>query len=94
MPHDLMYSCEKKWPFMENDKKVLRWKIVEVSTQESGGSGSIRCMHCHGRVRVHKKKVPHGPDDHVEHLTRGDSEGCKGGIHFKGTHRMSSDPVE
>lgn len=94
MPHDMMYSCEERRFFIENGKKVPRWKVVEVRTLESGGSGSIRCMHCHGRVKVHKQKVTHGPQDHVEHLSHDDSENCKAGMHFSGTHKMSAEPVE
>jgi hypothetical protein len=45
-------------------------------------------------VRVHKQKVGRGPEDHVEHRSRQDSERCRGGIYFKGTHQMSLMPVE
>lgn len=94
MPHDMMYSCEEKRPFMQDGQKVLRWKVVEVTSLDSGQAPYIRCMHCHGRVRVHKQKVEHGPKDHVEHVISADSRRCRGGYHFKGTHQRSAEPVE
>ena len=94
MPHDLMNQCEAKKLFLRDDKKVKVWTVVPVSRLESGSSTEIRCMHCHGEVRVHKQKVEHGPTDHVEHRSRQDSKGCKGGIYFEGTHQLSLKPVE
>jgi hypothetical protein len=44
-------------------------------------------------VRVHKKRVANGPEDHVVHCSGQDSENCRGGSHFKGNHRMSLKPV-
>lgn len=94
MPKDLMYDCELKKLFIKDGKRAYQWAQVAVSTLESGSANDIRCLHCHGMVRVHKKKVLHGPNDHVEHRARQDSENCKGGAYFKGTHRMSLIPVE
>lgn len=93
MPHDLMTKCEQKKPFMRDGKKVWEWVEVPVSTLASGSRADVRCMHCHGAVRVHKQHVDHGPVDHVEHRSRQDSENCMGGIYFKGAHQMSSHPV-
>lgn len=90
-----MYECEVKKPFKLAGTNTWLWKTVAVaslgSTPQDGG---IRCRHCHGRVRVHKQQVAHGPADHVEHLRRQDSENCLGGHHFKGAHRLSDEPVE
>lgn len=94
MPHDLMTKCEKKTLFKQGNEKVWKWKEVPVSSLTSGSSGDIRCMHCHGSIRVHKQKVDFGPVDHVEHRSHIDSENCKGGIYFKGIHKVSLDPVE
>jgi hypothetical protein len=93
MPHNLMNQCEAKRLFLRDEKKVREWTVTPVSRLETGGSTEIRCMHCHGAVRVHKQKVAHGPADHVEHLSRQDSTGCMGGHHFDGNHRMSLIPV-
>lgn len=84
-----MKECEQKRPFMRDGKKVLEWAKTPVSALESGADRSIRCLHCHGAVQVHKRKVPHGPEDHVEHRSRQDSERCRGGAYFKGTHMIS-----
>lgn len=89
-----MYRCEQKKTFVEpNGSYVQRWTEIEVSKVGGDDKKKIRCMHCHGRVRVHNQKVEHGPQDHVEHLSRQDSEGCKGGFHFQGEHRQSLEPV-
>jgi hypothetical protein len=94
MPHDLMLECDRRTRYKVDGQIELRWKKIPVSELEgSVSSGDIRCTHCWGAVRVHKQKVAHGPQDHVEHRSRQDSEGCKGGDHFQGTHRTSSHPV-
>ena len=89
-----MYECEMKKLFMENGVKVWKWVVRPVSSLGSGGQPGIRCMHCHGAVRVHKQAVEHGPSDHVEHLLHDDSERCLAGHHFQGVHQMSGNPVE
>ena len=94
MPHDLMNNCEAKKLFLRNDKKVREWTVTPVSDLVSGSSADIRCMHCHGAVKVHRQQVSHGPTDHAEHRSKQDSKGCKGGIYFEGVHQMSQNPVE
>jgi len=94
MPHDLMKECQQKRLFIRNGKRVFDWVPVAVSSLESGNAQDIRCLYCYGQVQVHKQKAPHGPADHVEHRSRQDSERCKGGAYFKGTHQMSLMPVE
>jgi hypothetical protein len=93
MPHDLMARCEQRRQYLVNGKREWRWKEVVISEAIGALSKDIRCMHCHGAVRIHRQQVPHGPQDHVEHRSRKDSEGCKAGVHFKGEHRMSTTPV-
>lgn len=93
MPHDLMTKCEQKRLFKLDGEKFWRWVEVDVSALQSGEQISIRCTHCHGRVRVHKQNVEHGPKDHVEHRSKQDSESCRGGHYFKGEHKMSLAPV-
>ena len=93
MPHDVMLRCERKALFKIGNEKVWKWVEVEVSALPSGEQPDIRCVHCHGRVRVHKQNVERGPQDYVEHLSRQDSENCRGGHYFKGEHRMSLQPV-
>lgn len=88
---DKMYDCEVKTPFMENGAKVQKW--VTRPVKEASDAKPIRCAHCKGRVRIHRQQVEHGPADHVEHLSRGDSEHCLGGHYFKGVHRESEAPV-
>ncbi len=90
---DLMYRCEQKKLFKMNGVKEWRWVERDVAGLTTGSNNDIRCMHCHGEVRVHVRKVEHGPADHVEHLHRQDSEHCRGGSYFLGEHRESQMPV-
>jgi hypothetical protein len=94
MPHDMMTRCERRKRYKINDSYELRWKEVPVSEVLDAVPSDIRCLHCHGRVRVHRQQVAHGPQDHVEHRSRQDSEHCPGGHYFVGDARMSSNPVE
>jgi len=96
MQEELMAICERKTQFknLDNGEKYLKWKEVPVTSLSSGEQPHIRCAHCHGRVTVHKQQVEHGQYDHVQHLSRKDSENCKGGSYFKGEHKMSLCPVE
>jgi hypothetical protein len=92
---DDMYECEVKTRFKVDNTEEWRWVVKPVSSiSTSGALPNIRCKHCHGRVRVHKKQVDHGPADHVEHLSKQDSENCVGGSYFKGTHKLSDSPVD
>jgi len=93
MPHDTMRSCERKALFLVGNEKVWRWVVAEVAALPSEKPPFVRCVHCHGRVRVHKQNGEQGSEDHVEHLSRQDSEYCRGGHHFKGEHRLSLRPV-
>ena len=94
MSHDLMTRCQQRRQFVVGDKTEWRWKDVAVSEAIGASAQSIRCGHCHGAVRIHRQGVEHGPQDHVEHLSRQDSEYCRGGFYFKGEHRLSVHPVE
>lgn len=99
MGKDLMYQCQQSKPhvvFDENrkatNKREMRWVTIDASAAPL--TAELRCVHCHGAVRLHKQKKPKGPADHVEHRDREDSERCKGGVHFIGPeHQMSLRPV-
>lgn len=94
MPHDLMTNCEQKKRFMLKSNKEWLWVKIPVSLVGTSYE-AIRCMHCHGAVRIHRQSVDHGAEDHVEHLLRQDSENCQGGsIYVQGKHRLSLQPVE
>lgn len=94
MSRDEMTQCEQKKQFIIGDKRVWKWVPVPVSKLFDASPEHIRCAHCHGAVRVHKQQVENGPQDHVEHKSRQDSERCKGGHYFQGEHEISSQPVE
>jgi len=94
MPHELMTNCEQKKRFMI--KHEMEWLWIKVPVSLVGTSyEAIRCMHCHGAVRIHRRSVDHGLEDHAEHELRQDSDNCQGGnIYVKGEHRLSLQPVE
>lgn len=89
-----IYECEMKWPFMVNGEKVLRWKRVPAQEAIDKKANPVRCTECHGAVIKFRKLVDHASAPHVEHKSRQDSENCRVGCYFKGTHRMSLFPVE
>lgn len=98
MPGDLMTRCEQRREYKIKDgvewRCEWRWKEVPVSAAIGAQPSDLRCMHCHGAVRIHRQQVEHGPQDHVEHRSRQDSESCRGGHYFQGgEHRMSTQPV-
>ncbi len=93
MPHELMTTCEEKKQFMFSSKKEWLWVKVPVPLLGTGYE-AIRCMHCHGAVRVFLQKVNHSSKDHVEHRSRQDSANCRGGVNFQGKHRLSLQPVQ
>jgi hypothetical protein len=88
MPRDFMKRCQ----ILGDD---LQWRTILVKDIPEGSTRRIRCHLCHGAVRPHWQRVPGGPADHVEHHSRQDSTGCRGGIYFPrgGTHRLSLHPV-
>jgi hypothetical protein len=96
MATDLMTRCEQKKEFrIANGDMELRWMEVSASQVSGVSRDRLRCAHCHGAVRLHRQQVEHGPQDHVEHLLRQDSERCRAGHYFSGgEHRMSSQPVK
>jgi hypothetical protein len=89
----MMTRCERRTKFKVDGQYEWRWKEVPVADVIAVGPQDVRCVHCHGAVRIHRQQVEHGPQDHVEHRSHQDSEGCQGGHYFQGVHRMSSDPV-
>ena len=93
-----IYTCEVKKLFIRNGEKVWEWVTMNVADAIRAEVSSFRCKDCHGAVRLHRKKVPHGPEPHVEHKIHLDSECCITGMHFKRNpgreHRLSASPVE
>jgi hypothetical protein len=94
MPHDMMVRCERRTQYKIDGRYEWRWKEVDVAEMPTTSPRKIRCLYCHGAVRVHRQQIPQGPRDHVEHRSRRDSEGCPGGHYFQGIARLSSNPIE
>ena len=93
-----IYTCEAKKLFKVDGEKVWKWVTMNVADAIRDEVAQFRCNECHGAVRLHRKKVEHGPEPHVEHKVHHDSEWCKSGMHFKRNagreHRLSETPVE
>jgi hypothetical protein len=58
MPHHLMTKWEQNKPYRVDGQKVWKWVEVEVS-KVIRTPYDIRCLHCHGAVRLHKQRVEH-----------------------------------
>jgi hypothetical protein len=90
-PKEKMYECEVKAPYQTQNGIEYRWKRSKVEL--TADTDQVRCAHCSGAVRFHRQRKTDGVADHVEHLSRQDSENCKGGYYFKGVHSRSMSPV-
>ena len=90
---DHMFECEVKKQFLVGGKREWRWSKVPVTKVFDAGPLHVRCLYCHGAVKVHPQKGDKGPQDHAEHKSRKDSEGCPAGHYFQGMPRLSSKPV-
>jgi hypothetical protein len=91
-PVERMYVCEVETAYQTNSGIEYRWKKVDVEL--TANTDRVRCAHCAGSVRFHRKQKANGTPDHVEHRSRQDSEYCMGGHYFKGDHHRSQSPVE
>lgn len=92
---DMLLSCDvhkQRVDLTNTSKRIWEWK--ETPVLEIKDKDSIRCMHCHGPVEIHRQRKSNGPVDHVEHKEHRDSEHCQGGYLFKGTHLMSLNSIE
>ncbi len=75
------------------------WKLKSVQDALDDNDSEFRCKDCHGAVKLHKRKVAHGPASHVEHLRKPDAEYCPAGLYFRQaedgrTARLSSNPIQ
>lgn len=90
-----MFECETKILVqIQGGKRDRRWVARTVKLIDDGAE--VRCLHCHGEVRIHRKRKADGPQDHVEHRSGDDARHCRGGGEFRGPegdHRMSANPV-
>ena len=93
MPHDMMTRCERRTKYKSGGEYEWRWKESPVAHAIGSLTTNLRCLHCHGEVRLHRRQAEDGPEDHVQHRWRKDSEACEGGHYFKGVHQASSRPI-
>jgi hypothetical protein len=97
-PEVKIYECEVKKLFKKDGNKEWRWVVRPVKDAISDGVTEFRCKDCHGAVKLLGKNVAHGPEPHVVHKSRQDSEYCPAGIYFRQNPgrepRMSLMPVK
>ena len=79
-----MYVCEVKRRRRREGGTGYEafWKLKLVQDALDDEDSEFRCKDCHGPVKLHKRKVAHGPASHVEHLRRPDAEYCPAGMYF------------
>ena len=75
------------------------WKVKTVQDALDDNDTEFRCKDCNGAVKLHKRKVAHGPASHAEHLHRADSEYCPSGLYFQQAKdgrepKLSLNPVQ
>lgn len=68
MKEQKIFECEVLIWFAVDEKREQRWIVRSVKDIEDGQS--VRCRVCRENVRIHRKRINHGPEDHVEHLIR------------------------
>jgi uncharacterized protein with PIN domain len=91
-PTDRMYVCEVQTAYQTTNGIEYRWKKVDV--EATANTDHVRCAYCEGSVKfLRRRKADGGVRDHVQHLSRQDSEHCIAGYYFKGEHRRSNSPV-
>src|SRR5215207_3158003 len=91
-PSAEMTACEVKRPFKRDGvNKTYEWTRVEVGALGSlATKGGLRCLHCHGAVKLPKPKKSQPVPDAVVHEEAADAVNCRGGgALFKGEHRRS-----
>ena len=93
MPDALMTRCETKRLYKVNGAKEWRWVEVAVADVASDDAREIRCVHCHGAIKVHKTKAD-ASQEHVRHRSRADADNCQAGRGSNGSIGLSSNPVE
>ncbi len=96
-PSAEMTACEVKRPFKRDGvNKTYEWTRVEVTALGSlATKGGLRCLHCHGAVKVPKPRKSQPVPDAVVHEEAADAGNCRGGgALFKGDHRRSSHPLK
>jgi hypothetical protein len=85
-----METCEE----LVNGKYEKEIEAINVSRYTR--SPKIRCIHCHGAIRIHKPWIADSIKDHFEHLNTSDTIDCCEGYQHnpRHNHKMSKFPVE
>ncbi|WP_428307263.1 hypothetical protein [Lacipirellula sp.] len=93
MAKDMMVRCEEKRLHKIDGKKEMRWVQLGVADLSPDASREIRCLYCHGQVKLRTQKESSGPQILIEHKSRQDAERCQGSAQYQGSHQRSEKPV-
>jgi hypothetical protein len=93
MAKDMMVRCEEKRLHKIDGKKEMRWVQLAVADLSDDASREIRCLFCHGQVKLRTQQLATGPQSLIEHRSRQDAEHCQGSSHYQGSHQTSAKPV-
>ncbi|PYV18549.1 MAG: hypothetical protein DMG21_04570 [Acidobacteria bacterium] len=90
---DKIFECEvRQWkPDPSTGKGAPLWVVMPVDKAIQLADVTIRCMKCHGPIRLHRAGPLGVPRAHAEHLRR--HPGCPLGDCFDGTFRTSPTPI-
>jgi hypothetical protein len=95
-----LYECEVKRRRVSPTGRGYEpfWKVKSLEEALADGDTEFRCKDCHGAVKLHKRNMATGPEAHVAHKLRIDSEYCVAGGYFREAAdgratRLSSAPV-
>jgi hypothetical protein len=80
---DNIYECEAKRLVIRNGQKVREWRPTRVADVIAEKLDEYRCKDCHGRIKLLRKLVQHGPAPHAVHMSKQDSEYCPSGFYFR-----------
>ena len=94
MTENLMTRCETKRLYKVDGTKAWRWVEVAVADVSGDPAPEIRCLHCHGAVKVNKSKAKADAEPHVTHKARVDTDNCQSGRGAQNGVGLSSKPVE
>jgi hypothetical protein len=88
------YECQiRTWvKDPQTGKRVPAWVDISVAKARQLADVTVRCIECHGPIRLHAPGPHNVPRAHAEHRSR--FAGCSLGDCFDGTKRRSATPLE
>jgi hypothetical protein len=94
MARKKVFECEiKQWGNGSGaGERIMKWIVMPVEKVMDLAVKTVRCMKCHGPIRLHRAGPGGVPRAHAEHRKR--HPRCPLGDCFDGEFRLSPTPVE